>query len=160
MDKRTKQTIYLLTLENGKYYVGRTQNPERRLVEHLGGGTYWTTLHKPVKMTILKKNADVFDEDKYVKMQMAQKGIDAVRGGAYSASVLSRSTMVQLENEIRGATDRCFNCGKPGHFAVDCSTKKITIASSPQTASKKLTVNKCSLCGKGGHNKRTCSKIA
>lgn len=152
--------IYLLTLEQGKYYVGRTVNPERRMLEHLeanGSGAYWTSMYKPVKLTIIKRNADPFDEDKYVKLYMSKKGIDNVRGGSYSASVLPNQAVRQLLSEIQNATDRCFKCNQAGHFAKDClGEKKLTVMNTPEVTKKSLTVKKCSACHQGGHNKRTC----
>ena len=156
MNKSVSYSIYLLTLEQGKYYVGRTIDPKKRYEEHLSGnlGSRWTSVYKPLRMKILQKNADVFDEDKYVKIAMTSKGIDNVRGGSYSSFVLSERVLAQLYNEIKNATDRCFNCGEAGHFSSECTEAQVSIRTNPSVTSKSLTVKKCSVCHQPGHNKR------
>ena len=152
-------TVYLLRLTEGKYYVGRTNNIDRRYNEHVAGiGSEWTKLYPPLGFKILKRNADQFDENKFVKEVMVKKGIDNVRGGSYSSPNLSPSIKAYIYNEIKGDIDRCFNCGGTGHFSVDCKNAKVTIYNQPEVLSKSLTTYKCGLCGKAGHNKRTCPK--
>ncbi len=159
--KEPKQIIYLLTLEEGKYYVGRTTNPDRRYLDHLaanGEGSQWTKIYKPKSISILCRNASAFDEDKYVKISMAKHGIDNVRGGTYSTIALHRETINQLYREIINATDRCFTCGQAGHFASSCTQKRVNPETTPALTAKPLTVRKCSICKKPGHNKRKCPK--
>jgi predicted GIY-YIG superfamily endonuclease len=82
-------TIYVLQLEGGKYYVGKTQNLDRRYAEHQAGECMWTKLYKPVCVmsTVL---GDAFDEDKITKQLMAKHGIDNVRGGSYAIFDISK----------------------------------------------------------------------
>lgn len=41
--------IYVLLLENNKYYVGKTTNPEFRIEDHFCSyGSGWTSKYKPV----------------------------------------------------------------------------------------------------------------
>ena len=43
--------IYILKLENSKYYIGKTTNIDSRLSAHmLGNGSEWTKLHKLIKI--------------------------------------------------------------------------------------------------------------
>ena len=61
--------IYILELENKKYYVGKTTNPDFRLEQHFNNsGSQWTKKYKPIKILELKSNCDDYDEDKYTKM--------------------------------------------------------------------------------------------
>lgn len=55
--------IYTLQLQNGKYYVGKTDNPQFRLNSHFNSnGSVWTSLYKPIKVLELIPNCDNYDE--------------------------------------------------------------------------------------------------
>ena len=42
--------IYVLELENKKYYIGKTTNPIYRLGKHFNNsGSEWTKKYKPIK---------------------------------------------------------------------------------------------------------------
>ena len=46
--------IYILKLKNSKYYVGKTQNIEKRYEQHVNGtGSAWTKKYKP--LSIIKR---------------------------------------------------------------------------------------------------------
>ena len=78
----TNEIIYVLALENDKYYVGKTCNLARRLDEHYNGdGAAWTKLYKPVKCLATHVSSSKFDESVVTKEWMLTKGINNVRGG-------------------------------------------------------------------------------
>lgn len=55
--------IYILELENGNYYVGKTDGLEKRLEQHFSGqGSEWTKLHKPIGNVRLFRNPDDYEE--------------------------------------------------------------------------------------------------
>jgi predicted GIY-YIG superfamily endonuclease len=113
--------IYILRLQGGNYYVGKTADTTRRYQEHLAGtGSAWTRKHRPVALERVITNASPFDEDRYVKELMAKHGIDKVRGGAYVSEVLEDFQEEALRREIWGAANKCTICGRAGHFVKDC----------------------------------------
>ena len=119
--------VYILELEEGKYYVGITKNIDARMRDHRQGkGSLWTQKYKPLenKNPVLILTDDPFDEDKYVKKTMEAHGIDNVRGGAYSRLILSNEEKYFIERELVNCSGRCFKCYKIGHFAKDCDTQE------------------------------------
>lgn len=115
--------VYVLKLQHGKYYVGRTTNPSFRIQDHVSGsGSQWTRIHKPVDVIELVPGCDEYDEDKYTKMYMAKYGIDNVRGGSFVSVDLDDSTVSTIRQMLDGASGCCFKCGKKGHFAADCGS--------------------------------------
>ena len=43
------ETVYLIALQNDKYYVGKTKNFVRRMDEHIDGeGAKWVKKHGPL----------------------------------------------------------------------------------------------------------------
>ena len=119
--RMSKTNVYVLRLEGGKYYVGKSEDVQKRFQQHLkGGGSAWTRKHSPISVLKTYTNVSHFEEDKVTKELMAKYGIDKVRGGSYSEVVLDRAQLESLEREIRGAKDLCNRCGKSGHFANRC----------------------------------------
>lgn len=141
------RTIYILQLENEKYYVGSlfltSADPEvaehPRILKHFHGtGAEWTRLHIPIKLLEIKTPVDEFEEDKQTKIYMSRYGIDNVRGGSYCEIKLNEHQIYCLEKEMATAKDLCFKCGLPGHYAKYC--RVIT----------------CYKCGKTGHYASQC----
>jgi hypothetical protein len=104
--------------------VGKSENVAKRYQEHLNGsGSTWTKKYKPIGIEKVYENASPFDEDKNVKIYMNKYGIDKVRGGAYTSIDLTEEQEDMIRNELRATTDKCLKCGKPGHFANQCTRK-------------------------------------
>ena len=116
--------IYVLRLEGGRYYVGRTDNINKRYEQHMSGnGSAWTRKYKPIAIAKTIEHASSYDEDRYVKEYMGIYGIHNVRGGSYVQLELTEAQKDSLILEIRGASDKCTRCGRPGHFVKDCYAK-------------------------------------
>ena len=59
-------TIYILELEEGKYYIGKTSNIDLRIEQHNElYGSEWTKKYKPINVLEIIKDCDDYDEDKY-----------------------------------------------------------------------------------------------
>ena len=116
--------IYVLRLEGGRYYVGKSNNVMNRYQQHLNGsGSAWTIKYKPVSLDTIIENVSSFEEDKITKEYMSKYGIDKVRGGSYVEIELSKFHIDALKMEIWGAKDLCKQCGRSGHFIKDCYAK-------------------------------------
>lgn len=113
--------IYILRLEQGKYYIGKSENPMKRFQQHLdGNGSSWTKKYKPLSVIRIISNASNFDEDKYTKEYMAKYGIENVRGGSYVEVDLDDFQIETLKREIWSAQNKCSRCGRSGHFIKEC----------------------------------------
>ena len=113
--------IYILQLENNKYYVGKTNKPSFRLSDHFSSnGSIWTKKYKPISVLELIPNCDNYDEDKYTIKYMEKYGINNVRGGSFCDIKLSDSNIVTLNQIITSVTDKCYICGNAGHYAKEC----------------------------------------
>jgi hypothetical protein len=141
------EKIYTLECENGKYYVGRTNNIERRVLEHFENrGSEWTKLHKPIRV-ISVNDGDGFDEEKYTLMAMNEYGIDNVRGGSFCRIELTQFEKDKALEIINSVFDKCYKCGEKGHFAKDCGT---------QIKNKKQGPNEKCSCGSDKKFKKCC----
>ena len=113
--------VYVLRLEGGRFYVGKSDDVNKRYKEHLGGkGSAWTKKYSPISLIETRTNVSPFEEDKAVKEYMNTYGIQNVRGGSYVSMDLTESQKESLTKELRGATDACTRCGREGHFVKDC----------------------------------------
>jgi predicted GIY-YIG superfamily endonuclease len=170
--------IYVLKLENNKYYIGKTTDINKRLQQHFSEefkASVWTSKYKPVDLIRTIDNVDEFDEDKWVKIYMKKHGVDNVRGGSYSNLEIHFTIRHFIENELNHAEEKCFICLKYGHLSMDCvknknknkrNYKKTVICNN--CGLKGHSTNKCfykteyekacNLCGKDGHYNHECNK--
>ena len=114
--------IYVLALEEGKYYVGKTYKTiQERYAEHCCGyGSGWSKKYKPIKLLEAYDNCSDYDEDKYTKIYMAKYGIENVRGGAYCRIHMPCSQVKLLNREIWNAENKCLECGSKKHYVNRC----------------------------------------
>lgn len=93
MNNRSKEviSIYILRLEEGKYYVGQSIDPLKRFKMHMrkNGGSEWTKKYKPIE--ILKKGKTIYSNarralkvENRITLECVKKyGWQNVRGGDY-----------------------------------------------------------------------------
>jgi predicted GIY-YIG superfamily endonuclease len=153
--------IYALKLEQDKYYVGKTNNPNVRVNQHDEGiGSAWTKKYKPVELLFIKESTSIFDEDKYTKELMVKYKIENVRGGSYVTEKLEPQQINLLKREIWASSNCCNRCGSNKHFINQCKRKKdvdgdvITLPS--LVKSNTPVVKTCKRCHRTGHTKTEC----
>lgn len=119
--------IYALLLESNKFYIGKTSRIEGvnlRFHEHLTGrGSEWTKKFKPISIIESYDCDSSFEEDVLTKKYMMTYGIQNVRGGSYTKIELEDWQVMSLDHEFKSVSDKCFKCGKSGHFANECGKR-------------------------------------
>lgn len=98
MDTENFEATYVLELENGKFYVGKSRYLKERLCQHFSGnGSIWTKLYKPLAVI------DVFPrncEEEATLHYMSKYGIDNVRGFSWCHATLSKYGLSNITEKI------------------------------------------------------------
>lgn len=116
----TKSGTYVLQLEGGFYYVGKSDDLLNRWKSHQEGtGSEWTKKHKPLGVISVTDK----DEDSVVLNLMKDKGVLMVRGGSFSSPSINKQTLRIIENMIATKFNLCHKCMKEGHYANQCKEK-------------------------------------
>jgi predicted GIY-YIG superfamily endonuclease len=127
--------VYVLKLEEGKFYVGKSKDVDARLRYHRKGANAraWTAKYKPVPgddaiyyQEVMKHNTY---EDAMTEKVMFDFGIENVRGGTYSQEKLPPHQVQTLEDKKCTWEDRCFVCMKKGHMSRFCPNRRAFEAS-------------------------------
>ena len=149
--------IYILKLQNGKYYIGKTDNIEQRKQQHINGtASNWTKKYPPISVEQIIPNASDFDEDKYTKEYMSKYGIDNVRGGTYVTEELDEVQQYTLQKEIWGAKNLCTQCGRSGHFVKYCKYEKDVNGNDIYKSNIYVWI--CEYCDKEFETENSCEK--
>ena len=112
-----RKFVYILPLVHGKFYVGTTSFPLKRLRQHRQGeGSLWTRKYPPVKgysmLRLVPNDVEVgLFEDMWLKQVMFEHGIENTRGGSYCQLELSVGQKEILRKELNHCSrqnyDRC-----------------------------------------------------
>ncbi|QQR52003.1 hypothetical protein IPG36_05375 [bacterium] len=122
--------LYVLELEQGKYYVGITsRTPEARFKEHANGlyAAEWTKVYKPIKIdqtvdlgvTTIEKTENY--ENKVTKRYIKTYGIDNVRGGnlTYSGKYVTRFGLYYTDKDWKEITYDVMSIGLALYVLID-----------------------------------------
>jgi predicted GIY-YIG superfamily endonuclease len=136
-----KVYIYVLKLNQGKYYIGKSIQPKYRMKQHFSGkGSSWTKLYPPIQVVETITSNHPFEEDRMTLEWMQKKGIDHVRGGSFSHRILSSNELMVLQRMMRTDENRCFQCGSEYHFENRCPYKKNEIVIKPEEVKEMVKV--------------------
>ena len=135
--------VYVLGLQNGKYYIGKTSDSESRIRHHFAGyGSAWTKLHPPTDVLEIHTNVSDSLENSLTRKYMHKYGWQNVRGGSFCQVNLREEDLYDKQKKVLGDLDRCLLCGREGHWAAECY------------ASTQVLV--CHRCGREGHIAPKC----
>ncbi len=91
------ENIFVLELENGKFFIGKTkyQNIPQNI------NLKWVKENKILKVKEFYSSDDIFEENNVTKSYMLKYGIDNVRGGSYKNYELNDIEKIMLKNELQ-----------------------------------------------------------
>ena len=123
--------VYVIKLENSKYYVGSSKCMNRRIRVHSSGeySCAWVKLHPfrcvyalfPVEDD--DTNLRQLEEDVVTDM-IVKYGIDNVRGGSFTLPELSNEQRETILRIVTHRNDSCLKCGQNGHYMNACTNEK------------------------------------
>lgn len=148
--------IYVLQLEKKKYYIGKTDNLEKRIQQHYNSnGSEWTKKYKFVKTLEILQNKDNEDEDKYTLKYMNKYGIDNVRGGSFCEIDLSEECKRVMEIIINDyGIDKFFL-----NIEQFCKMYEKELTNEGKAIIEKMKnslKDECYFCGESGHFYKDC----
>ena len=123
-DINAPTSIYKLNLENGKKYVGKTIDVDRRMKQHFsGGGAKVTQKFKPKSGEIIDEVPGFFSDDieqYYTEQYIKKHGYSNVRGGKYTNSKTLHKTNNSSQFKNKSKSTVCYRCGRAGHTKPNC----------------------------------------
>lgn len=121
------EQVYVLELEEGKIYVGRSAAVGRRLDAHIEGrGSRWTQKYPVVRRLDLlsepggdPKSREIAETLHWAKL----RGVANVRGAHWCRVNPPPAEERWMRQQVYGFFDLCYVCGRRGHFARHCSER-------------------------------------
>jgi predicted GIY-YIG superfamily endonuclease len=117
--------VYILELQGGKVYVGKSSNTDKRIAQHtLGTGSAFTRTYHPTGVMLprlgkVSGDGEAAERDETLRY-MYLRGIDNVRGWRYTQVYMPKEDRKDAERNIREVMDLCRRCGSPRHFVSHC----------------------------------------
>ena len=126
-------TIYTLALKDGKYYVGKSKGDNVN--------SSWINQYPVMSVIETIENSESEDEDTITIRYMNQYGIDNVRGGLFSNTILSKTECETIERMLNKTSITCYICGGCDHFSKWCTLRSY----------------KCIKCGRKFNTTKKCN---
>jgi len=123
------QYVYVLKLQDGKYYAGKSSDPDRRFLEHKNGtASEWTKQYKPIMRPIDEIPMTSEHDETNITIDLMKKyGIDNVRGGPWTSVFLAEDEKSFIQKQIHSESDECYGCGQSDHFVKECPQRSNTL---------------------------------
>ena len=126
--KKNVKEVYVLQLEQQKYYVGESFNVNKRIQSHINnGGSGWTRKYKVIcsEKTITNPQDTLWELSETLE-QMNIHGIDNVRGSMFTKPFnLTKQEKIMAAQLYCEKYNLCRKCGEPGHFINQCNNHTV-----------------------------------
>ena len=125
--------VYVVVLDNGMRYVGKSENITSRIQQHkVGHGSAWCkqngtrSLTQEAPITPPHNDLNIWEQNETIA-QMMQHGCNRVRGWEFTTCKQLRKVECELyERLVFASANVCRKCGHTGHYANQC--KQTTMA--------------------------------
>lgn len=98
----TKNYVYVLELEDNRYYVGRTHNFIQRMNEHFtNNGSIYTKKYKPIKIKEIVEEKTYFDERDKTLEYMEKYSWEKVRGYTWCREKILKEPTIKKKKETK-----------------------------------------------------------
>jgi hypothetical protein len=120
--------VYVLSLIEDKYYIGKTDDINKIHFTNTNNEIYtpksslWTGMYRPLMIECIY--------EKITLEYMDKKGIDNVRGGAFSEIYLSKEKK-DFINQLLNKSSRRHFCGSSEHLLENCPEKNHIVFKKP-----------------------------
>ena len=118
--------IYILKLENNKYFINTTKKPHYDIKQMFKNNTKspkWIKKYTPKKLISIYKFTENNDDVNILTLKYMKKyGIENVRGGCFSSINLSKYDLytINLLNYSINKNSQCTRCKRFGHKYTNC----------------------------------------
>ena len=170
--------IYVLELQNGKYFIGRSMDPVISIKQHEDANSDsvhsgWINQYLPIVHYSVHLYDENFSVDKCVRLYMLMYGYSQARGGSYEEK-LTEDQILSLnaenkhrDNVLRFVSTMCNRCGSYEHETEDCyfgvdaegnPVEDFRETHLSQAERFKYTIE-CARCGRQSHIVSKCTQI-
>ncbi|GJD09042.1 hypothetical protein Gasu2_33140 [Galdieria sulphuraria] len=155
-DSFEKKYVYVLKLQQNKWYIGSTTNIKQRIAQHCQGtGCAWTSRYPFLELFDCQLQRDGWHEENLTKEYMLRYGIENVRGGPYTNLELTEEEKEVIQRALDAFRGACYLCGSRGHLAAECPTCDFKCSESAKDFEYSES-QACFRCGRWGHYVADC----
>jgi hypothetical protein len=113
--------IFILQLQEGKYYIGKYDDPLIRIGAHQNGlGSLWVKNYLPFKEVTILYQCNEEDENEYLKQLIAEFRFSNVRSDTINLDELTSYQIAILIIEAGFTKNKCYRCRKLKHRSINC----------------------------------------
>ena len=119
--------VYVLRYQSGYFYVGKTENVQKRVGEHIQAATrrnygkIYKVDYDNSLLTPERSDLNCWEEDETIE-RMLEHGIGRVRGWEFTDRQHTIESLQTIKQLIIGKNDCCRTCGFRGHYGNECNT--------------------------------------